>query len=161
MSEEPTGYFSNIPSSIRAWISGLLLERILINLNLGEKELNQVKKYMEIILSQDEFNGNNMYWEFFLIGNGFDTTGYIEREYQNAKQHGEMSLVYKVDRYKIYVKKWSEIFTDFEIRHKFLNEKLQLERNNLVTSSTSANDIIQNIDGNTALQPSEIVIPNK
>ena len=59
----------------------------------------------EYILEQDEFNASNVTWEFYLIGNDFDKSKYIEREIQSAKSHGEKSLVQVVDNYKIYVKK--------------------------------------------------------
>ena len=83
-------------------------------LPLGEKELGQVKKYLSVIKAQDEFNAKNMFWEFYLVGSAADS--YIEGELKNARSHGERSLAYYVDNYKIYVKTWSEIFADFELR---------------------------------------------
>ena len=114
---------------------------------------------MGVILEQDEFNGSNMTWDFYLIGNDFDNR--IEQEIKNARYHGEKSLVYFVDNYKIYVKKWSEIFTEFELRHKFLYDKLQLEKEKLNTDMDiiSANEIITNIPSNSAVQPPQRVIP--
>ena len=126
---------------------------------LGSKELEQVKKYMGVILEQDEFNASNVTWEFYLIGNDFDKSKYIEREIQSAKSHGEKSLVQVVDNYKIYVKKWSEIFTEFDLRHKFLYDKLELEKAQLNMDARSANEIISNIHSNSAVQPSQRVIP--
>lgn len=126
---------------------------------LGSKELEQVKKYMGVILSKDEFNAPNMLWNFYLVGNDFDQSGYIDREMKNSKSHGEKSLVYFVDNYKIYVKKWSEIFAEFELRHKFLYEKLELERTGLTTSADSASEIIDNLHRNSATQSPQITIP--
>jgi len=126
------------------------------NVALGEKELSQVKKYMSVILSQPEFNGSNATWEFHLVGNRFSSTGYIELELQNSQRHGERSLVYSVDRYKIYVQKWSEVFADFELKHKFLQEKLELERKNLSEPVKNAVDIIEHLNGNSATQPAEL-----
>ena len=60
------------------------------------------------------------HWTFFLIGNGFDSTGYIEDELETSKNYGEKYLVFSKDRYKIYVMTWSEIFTEFEVKHHFL-----------------------------------------
>lgn len=34
-------------------------------------------------------------------------------------------------QYEIYVLKWSEVFADFEIRHKFLLDKLNMRREEL------------------------------
>ena len=138
------------------FVNNIVVELKHPKVNLGSKELEQVKKYMGVILDQDEFNANNMSWEFYLIGNNFDTTGYIEREIKNSQHHGEKSLVYSVDNYKIYVKTWSEIFTEFELRHKFLNEKLKLERAKIIAIESSADAVITSIPDNTAIQPPQI-----
>ena len=68
--------------------------------------------------------------------------------------------MYSVDNHKIYVKKWSEIFTEFELRHKFLYEKLELERSKLATNEQSADAVITEIQNNSAIQPSQLVVPN-
>jgi hypothetical protein len=137
-------------------ISNVVVELKHPDVNLGEKELAQVKKYMSVIRSKDEFNGKNMSWEFYLVGNGFDNTGYIEGELKNARQHGERSLVYSVDEHKIYVKTWSELFADFELRHRFLLEKLELERESLISTKASADDVIETIAFNSATMPAEL-----
>jgi hypothetical protein len=93
-----------------------------------------------------------MSWEFYLVGNAFDSSGYIDLLYQNAKNHGEPFLAFKTDRYKIYVKKWSEILSDFELRHKFLNDKLEVERDKLLGKAQTADDIISKQNDNHAAQ---------
>ena len=129
-------------------------------IRLGEKELSQVKRYMRVILSQPEFNGKKHFWEFYLVGNQLDTHGYMEGEMESHKQHGERSLVYSRDNHKIYAKTWSDIFADFEIRHKFLYEKLKLKREQLIEKSVSADHVIQKIRKNSAVQPPEISLPS-
>jgi hypothetical protein len=123
---------------------------------LGEKQLSQVKKYMEVILSIDDFNASNMTWEFYLVGNRFNS--YIEREILNNRQHGEPSLVFHVDNYKIYVKTWSEIFADFEMRYSHLNKVLNLQREKLQTKYRSADEVIENQSHNAAKMPPEMSI---
>jgi len=139
-------------------INNIVIELKHPEVRLGTKEFEQVKKYMNVILDQEEFNAPNMTWDFFLIGNDFTTDGYIEREIKNAKHHGERSLAYYVDNYKIYVKRWSEIFTEFELRHRFLNDKLDLERSKLIASENNADQVIENLEDNTATQQSAVVI---
>jgi hypothetical protein len=119
-------------------------------LKLGENELTQVKTYLNVILNEPEFNGNNMTWEFYLVGTDFNSKGEIEAALENAKPHGEKSLVFKTGQYKVYVKKWSEIFNDFEMKHKFLNEKLQIERKVIEEKSMSATEIVLSASNNTA-----------
>lgn len=121
-------------------------------IKLGKVELDQVDTYLDVILKQPEFNASNMFWEFYLIGNGLDSSGYIERQYKNAEIYGEKSLVFKNPRYKTYVKTWSEVFNDFELRHKFLNDKLGIERDKLLGKYNNANEVINAQDNNTAAQ---------
>jgi hypothetical protein len=80
-------------------------------------------------------------------------------EIESQKHHGEKSLVYSINNYKIYAKTWSDIFADFELRHNFLYEKLRLEREHLIEESSHADQIIQNAGANSAIQPSEVRLP--
>ena len=57
------------------------------SVKLGKKEFDQVVKYFGVILKQSEFNASNMIWEFYLVGNDLDGSGYIEMMYENAKNH--------------------------------------------------------------------------
>ncbi|WLD93354.1 ATP-binding protein [Alkalihalobacillus sp. AL-G] len=140
-------------------IKNVVVELKSPSIKLGSKEFHQVEKYLEVILSENEFNANNMEWEFILIGNDFDKTGYINRHIQSNQHHGERSLAQKVGNYKIYVKKWSEVFNEFELRHSFLNEKLNIERAALLEESLSANQIINKRDSNTSAMSGQYRIP--
>lgn len=126
-------------------IENVVIELKSPTVNLGEKEVSQVKKYMNVVISQDQFNGNKTFWEFILVGNRFDTSGFIEGELRNSESHGEVrkGLIFKNDKYKIYVRKWSDIFSDFECRHNFLEKELSLERNKLAIKYSTAKDIIE------------------
>jgi hypothetical protein len=120
-------------------IENIVIELKHPDLLLGEKEVSQVKKYMRVILSEGEFNASNMCWSFFLIGKRFDTSNYIEGEVATNTHHGEPYLIFKNTQnitYKIYVKKWSEVFNDFELRHKFLVNKLDFRRQLLLAKAT-------------------------
>ncbi len=110
---------------------------------LGQKQYQQIYDYMKVISEQPEFIANNATWEFYLIGNKFDTSGDIDNLYENAKMHGEKSLVYKVKNFKIYVKTWSEILNEFEIKHKFIQDKLELQRNVIVENSNNIEEIME------------------
>lgn len=98
--------------------SSIIVELKHPNIVLGYKELEQVKRYKDVILKEDRFNAPNIEWKFYLVGNKYNNQ--IENEIKNLKYHGEKSLVYSVDNFKIYVKTWSEIFTEFELNHDFL-----------------------------------------
>lgn len=141
-------------------IENIVLELKHPKISLGEKEYSQVMKYLGVISSRQEFNAPNMSWKFYLIGNKFNTSKYIERQIKTNRTHGEESLVYNEDgRIKIYVKTWSQIFTEFELRHNFLDEKLKLEREKLYELSKSADEIVEKSKNNTAISKKEIVVP--
>lgn len=142
-------------------IENIVLELKHPKIQLGEKEYSQVMKYLSVISSRQEFNAPNMSWKFYLIGNKFNTSQFIERQIKTNKTHGEESLVYNEDgRVKIYIKTWSEIFTEFELRHNFLDKKLKLEREKLYELSKSADEIVEKSKSNSAVSYREISIPN-
>lgn len=150
----------------RQSISTNKIENIVIELKhpmiaLGEEQYSQVHKYLQVISNQVEFNAKNMSWEFYLIGNKFNTSKYVEDLIETNKNHGIPALALFKDngRIKVYVKTWSEVFTDFEIKHKYLNERLKLERDKLLNELTSVSEIIESVETNLAIQPEEIKVP--
>lgn len=126
----------NIQSST---IDNIVVELKHPTVKLGEKELSQVKTYMNVIMSDSRFNASNMRWKFYLVGNDFDSSNYIPNEMRNAINWGKKNLVCHIDnngiQYEIFVLKWSELFADFEIRHNFLLKKLEMKREELSVSS--------------------------
>lgn len=136
---------------------GNVTENVVVELKrptvlLGEKELSQVKKYMQVIRSDDRFNMGNVKWTFYLVGNRFNTSGYIEGEIENNRSHGEEHLVYSIDNgnTKIFVLKWSEIFDEFSRRHEYLLEKLKLEESLWLKKRNSADEVVSSIEINSA-----------
>ena len=126
---------------------------------LGEKQLSQVKRYMRTILAIQEFNAPNMTWEFYLVGNKFDKSGFIEGEIKTNKGHGEKSLAFRADNYKIYVYTWSQLFADFEMRYSHLTKTLELTQDKLQRDYKSAEDVLEQQKGNTASEPPEMDTP--
>lgn len=120
--------------------------------SLGEKQLSQVKKYLQVIRKDDRFNMGNAKWTFYLVGNHFNTSGFLEGELENNKNHGEEHLVYWVDngKTKIYVLKWSEIFDEFSKRHEFLLDRLKLQEQLWMKKHNSADDVVEDIIDNSA-----------
>lgn len=103
---------------------------------LKNKEVGQIKEYIDVILKQDEFNDNNEFWSFYLIGQDYDDI--VKDDIQNI----ETGLLRKKDNHCLYVKKWSEITNEVERRLKYLLEKLKIERSTL-SKANSLNDIIE------------------
>ena len=127
--------------------------------NLGEKQFSQVRKYMDVIIKQPETNANNMNWEFYLIGKQFDSTDYIQDQIETNKPHGLRSLaLWKNDgQVRIFVKTWSEVFTEFELKHKFLMDKLNFDREQLLSHANSAQEAVDTVVNNSAKQPSQVI----
>ena len=111
-------------------IENLIIEIKSPTVKLGMDEVNQVKTYKSVITSLPECNAKNMIWTFILVGNECNTSGYIEGEIESNKTHGEKhkGLIYSANNCKMYVKTWSEVITDFECRHKFLQDRLQIDK---------------------------------
>lgn len=124
-------------------INNIVVELKHPKIPLGQQQYQQIYKYMKVISEQPEFTANNATWEFYLVGNKFDNSGDIENLYENAKMHGEKSLVYKVKNFKIYVKTWSEILNEFEIKHKFIQDKLELQRSAIVENSNRIEEVME------------------
>lgn len=138
-------------------VDGKTFENIVVELKhpkirLGKKQLDQVEKYMYTILQEPRFNNHDEKWVFYLVGGEFDTSNYIENQIENVKNKGEKSLVFSVNNYKIYVKKWSEIFTELELRLNFLQEKLQIKKEKLILQikDKTADEIVKDISKNSS-----------
>lgn len=103
---------------------------------------------MRIVRELPEFNASNMTWKFYLIGNELHSDNRIKDMIDNSKNHGENSLVMCVGNgfYKVYVKTWSEIFNDFDIRYKHIYENLNIEKEKIVSSDfNNANEVLESL----------------
>lgn len=103
---------------------------------LKNKEVSQIKEYIDVILKQDEFNDHNEFWSFYLIGQDYEDI--VRDDIQNI----ETGLLRKKDNHCLYVKKWSEITNEVERRLKYLLEKLKIERE-ILSKGNSLKDIIE------------------
>lgn len=131
-------------------INNIVVELKSPKVPLGKKQYDQVYKYMDVISKQEQFNANNATWEFYLIGNKLDNSGYIENLFDNAKGHGEKFLAYKVKNYKIYIKTWSEIINEFEIKHNFLQDRLKLDRDKIIKEYDDINNAMEESNNSAA-----------
>ncbi|MFI3293574.1 MAG: hypothetical protein SNI70_08655 [Rikenellaceae bacterium] len=112
---------------------------------LGKKEYDQVEGYMEKIVSESLCNGENQYWEFYLIGQDYDE--HLKNKIDNAKNHGEKprGLCYSIKdgKVKIYVRKWSDILVaEWGCKMKYLKEKLQIQA---TAAKGTVDDITKNL----------------
>jgi hypothetical protein len=119
------------------------------SIKLGKKEYDQLESYMEKILEQNLCNGENQYWEFYLIGK--DYNDHILNKIDSSKNHGQKSkglcLNIKDGRVKIYVRKWSDILeVEWGSKMNYLKEKLKIQANKAKeTPEDITNNIINNL----------------
>ncbi len=67
--------------------------------------------------------------------------------------------MYSVDNFKIYVKTWSELFTEFEINYDFLFDKLQIEQKKIIENKgKTKEEIVAAQDNNSARAVEELVV---
>lgn len=120
---------------------------------LTDKEFSQIKKYISVIRSVDEFNSNSSEWTFILVGQDYDAT--VEMEIKNKRS----GLAIEQDNFKLYVKKWSDIINDVTARLHYLDEKLQLQKKKLIENPT-LNTVMEEIQdsNNSAKMTAEIII---
>lgn len=111
---------------------------------LKNKEYGQIESYIDVILKEDCFNDNREQWTFYLIGQEYDDI--IERKMIDKR----LGLTMNEPNCKLYVKKWSQIINDVELRLKYLLEKLRLERSKL-SEATTLDDIMDEVSNNTAV----------
>jgi hypothetical protein len=138
-------------------IDNIIVELKHPRINLGQKELNQVALYLSVVLKEPMFSATNTNWRVFLVGKSFDNSGQIERALENAKGHGERHLVESIptQRSKTYVMRWSDVFAEFECRHKFILDKLEIDKNKILEEMQKCktkNDIVENARNNAAIE---------
>lgn len=153
--------------AVRKDITGKITDNIVVelknpNINLGEDEVSQIKRYARVIKSDPRFNASNVKWTFYLIGNQYDKSKYIENEITSHRANGQPFLIHTQDDglTNIYVIRWSELFDDLDRRYDYLMKQLQLKQNMLVEKHDSADEIVESLKGNTAKAP-DAVIPKR
>jgi hypothetical protein len=115
---------------------------------LGKTQYDQIESYMESIRKESLCNGENQYWEFYLIGKDYDS--HIEDKIDSAKNHGQKDrgLCYNIKdgKFKIYVRKWSDILeVEWGTKMKYLKEKLEIQsKQKKSTSDEIISDILSN-----------------
>ena len=113
---------------------------------LTNKEYGQIESYIDVIMTTDCFNDNREKWAFYLILIGQDYDSVVERKITDIRT----GLTMQNHNCKLYVKKWSQIINDVELRLKYLLEKLQIERTKL-SEATNLNEIMNEVSNNSAV----------
>lgn len=97
------------------------------SVTIGKSQFRQVDDYLDLIMKEDQFNSRTRRWKFYLISNRVDE--YIEKQYNAFKDKGKKFLVHQAGKYEIYALTWDDLFMSFEIKHKYLLDKLEFDKN--------------------------------
>ncbi|GAA4794939.1 ATP-binding protein [Olivibacter ginsenosidimutans] len=109
-----------------------LEENIMVELKrptvtLGKEQLRQVDDYLDLLMKEDQFNSQTRTWKFYLVSNKIDA--YMEKQYAAFKDKGKKFLVHQSGRYEIFALTWDDLFRTFEIKHNYLLDKLEFDKN--------------------------------
>ncbi len=105
------------------------------DVNIGDTQLEQIKKYARIVREEPQFNSDKFSWDFILIGRDFSESSNLEADQDGLKQFGEKGLIqrYAPRKQKVYVKRWADILAEFELRHQFLFDKLNESKQRIIS----------------------------
>ena len=109
------------------------------NIKLCDTELDQIKRYKNVIFNEPQFQDENSVWDFILIGNEISsskiTAANLHADLVSNKNHGEHGLVQKTGNYRIIVKTWKQILNEFELRYNDISHRLSLKELEIVSNT--------------------------
>lgn len=118
------------------------------SVSLNVKHLRQLDDYAAIIKRFPEFASGYMQVELILVGRKIsDHDSEIDSRLQNHINKGDMGLVSDDPRMKRYVKNWYTILDEFELRNKYLLDRLKVERAALEIEQASKGELIAQLQG--------------
>lgn len=85
---------------------------------------------MDFIRKNPQFNSVLRNWKFIAVCKTVDDD--VRHMYTAFKDKGKPGLVFQSDMYEVYALTWDDVFKSFELRHKFILDKLNYNREALV-----------------------------
>lgn len=65
-------------------------------------------------------------WKFFVVSNKVDD--FIKDQYKSFQDKNKRFLVHIKEQFEIYAMTWDDVFQLFEIKHRFLLDKLDFDK---------------------------------
>ena len=108
-----------------------LEENIIVELKSPEvvldiKVYRQIEDYMNLISKEKKFNSILRKWKFIAVC--VEISSDIKEKYEAFKDKGSKFLVYQQGNFEIYAMTWDDVFKSFEIRHRYLLDKLNYDK---------------------------------
>ncbi len=104
----------------------LIVELKKPTIEIGKVQLRQIEDYLDIIRNEPQFNSQKRFWKFFIVGKRVDN--YVRDQYESEKVKGKRFLVKGIQNFEIYALTWDDIFKLFDLRHKFLVDNLDFDK---------------------------------
>ena len=118
-------------------ISDILVEENIVvelkapKITLDKNVYRQIEDYMEFIRNHPQFNSSYRRWKFIAVCKSVDE--YIKGLYTTFEEKNKPGLVHINDNYEIYAFSWDDVFKSFDLRHSFLLDKLNYNRDSLIS----------------------------
>ncbi len=93
---------------------------------LKKEVYRQIEDYMDLISHEPKFNSQLRKWKFIIISSQVDD--FIKDLYKSCEDKGRLFLVRSSERFEIYAMTWDDVFKSFEIRHRYIYEKLNFDK---------------------------------
>lgn len=151
LENQPTGevdlFLTKTEYSSETCQRNIIVELKRASKELGKKEYDQIEEYMEKIKHENLCNGENQFWEFYLIGKNYNS--HIADKIETAKPHGEVArglcCFINDGHYKIYVRKWSDILeVEWKNKMKYLKDKLSIRSHPTLLTPTEITNSLTN-----------------
>lgn len=123
--KRPLDVYQN--SSIKE--ENIILELKAPTVPIGAEIFQQIESYMEIIRKEPQFNSSLREWKFYAISN--EISDFIKGKYEENEAKGQPFLVKALRNYKIFIMTWDDVFKNFEHKHRFLYDKLIIDKEKL------------------------------
>ena len=96
---------------------------------------------MDFVSKQPQFNSSQRKWKFIAVCKSVDSD--VKKRYKSVEEKGKPGLVFQVEDYEIYALTWDDIFKSFDLRHSFILDKLNYDREDLL-KETLGHDVVIN-----------------
>ncbi|ELB2280592.1 ATP-binding protein [Vibrio alginolyticus] len=111
-----------------AYFKNIIVELKRPSVKLTDKELQQIKNYMNVVNAEENFDTTKDQWDFVLVGNQISTNPQksfnINMDFKNSKVHGKPGLAGDYGNMRVWVKEWSQIIGDYKLRYNHIIKSL-------------------------------------
>ena len=123
--KRPLDVYQN--SSIKE--ENIILELKAPMVTINAEIFQQIESYMELIRNEPQFNSSLREWKFYAVSN--EINDFIKGKYEENEAKGQPFLVKALRNYKIFIMTWDDVFKNFEHKHRFLYDKLIIDKEKL------------------------------